>query len=410
MEPTLKGGSLPGTNLYGAHTLIGNWYETQQDPRYCPQRAKLLSDQEQHWQSENQHSMGHSGSRSLRAEPKRWQAPPDDTSTWQTETSSQFTTPAERKPLERFFLGGKSLIRQDPRPMEEQVAEYTEKWTKNSLKHRAKMTTESGRSFVTPTHAVHANLRLFGIPTVDKVRERIWRRAGKAGFRGLARVLKIMDDNGNRKLDRYELMNGLQTYGLNFTPSEMDDIMNYFDTDGSGTITITEFVRTLRGPMSQERRDFVAMAYDLLDTNGDQTVTFAEVRRLYDVSKHPDVLSKSKTAEQVLQEFIQCWDKNGDSTVEFDEFVDYYEDISTGIDDDRYFELMIRNAWHISGGEGVCANTSCRRVLVVHTDGRQTVEEIKNDLGIGPDDIAKMDANLRQQGITDIKKINLYSG
>ena len=36
------------------------------------------------------------------------------------------------------------------------------------------------------------------------------------------------------------------------------------------------------------------------------------------------------------------------------------------IDSDKYFELMIRNAWHISGGTGQAANTSCRRVLVIH--------------------------------------------
>lgn len=41
----------------------------------------------------------------------------------------------------------------------------------------------------------------------------------------------------------------------------------------------------------------------------------------------------------------------------------------------------MRNAWHISGGQGVCGNTTCRRVLVTHADGTQTVEEIPNDLG-----------------------------
>lgn len=68
---------------------------------------------------------------------------------------------------------------------------------------------------------------------------------------------------------------------------------------------------------------------------------------------------------------------------------------------------MIRNAWRISGGEGWCANTSCRRVLVTHKDGSQSVREIKDDLGIGPNDLDKMKVNLMRQGITDIKRIEM---
>ncbi len=45
--------------------------------------------------------------------------------------------------------------------------------------------------------------------------------------------------------------------------------------------------------------------------------------------------------------------------------------MSASVDDDDYFELVIRNAWHISGGEGWCANTTCKRVLVLHEDGSQ---------------------------------------
>ena len=64
------------------------------------------------------------------------------------------------------------------------------------------------------------------------------------------------------------------------------------------------------------------------------------------------------------------------------EFEQYYSNVSSSIDDDDYFELMMRNAWHISGGEGWCANSSNKRVLVTHADGSQTVEEVKDDLGV----------------------------
>ena len=111
----------------------------------------------------------------------------------------------------------------------------------------------------------------------------------------------------------------------------------------------------------------------------------------------------------MLQDFTAGWDKNQDNQITEREFCDYYNDISAGIDDDQYFELMIRNAWHISGGEGAAENTSCRRVLVIHTDGSETIEEIKNDLGIGAHDKEKMLQNLLAQGVTDIKHVRPYA-
>ena len=61
------------------------------------------------------------------------------------------------------------------------------------------------------------------------------------------------------------------------------------------------------------------------------------------------------------------------------------------------------------GGEGAAENTSCRRVLVTYKDGRQLIEEIKNDLGIGANDKEKMRAALEKQGCRDIVKIDLYN-
>ena len=78
--------------------------------------------------------------------------------------------------------------------------------------------------------------------------------------------------------------------------------------------------------------------------------------------------------------------KDKDAIITKSEFENYYANLSASIDKDDYFELMIRNAWHISGGEGWCENTTNRRVLVTHADGRQTVEEIKNDMGLRADD------------------------
>ena len=249
--------------------------------------------------------------------------------------------------------------------------------------------------------------RTTGHAIIDDVVKKILARGGKNGFRSLARILRVMDDDGSKSLNRYELQNGLNTYGIFPSQVEMDDLLVFFDADGSGQISLSEFVRAVRGEMSAYRRDLVLQAYALLDANSDGTVTIADIKRLYDTARHPEVLAGIKTAKEVMVDFIAGWDRDDDGCVTQREFLEYYSDLSAAIDNDQYFELMIRNAWHISGGEGAAQNTSCRRVLVTHLDGTQTVEEIQNDLGISIKDKEKMLQKLIAQGVTDIKRIDL---
>ena len=70
---------------------------------------------------------------------------------------------------------------------------------------------------------------------------------------------------------------------------------------------------------------------------------------------------------------------------------------------------MIRNAWHISGGEGWSANTANKRVLVTGGDGRQRVVEVANDLGLRQGDSAEAMRRLRSQGV-DVTGVDMKGG
>lgn len=66
--------------------------------------------------------------------------------------------------------------------------------------------------------------------------------------------------------------------------------------------------------------------------------------------------SGKKTEEQILLEFLETFEahhaqRNNDAPdhiVTRDEFEEYYNNISASIDDDRYFETMMNNAWKIN--------------------------------------------------------------
>eukprot|EP00759_Apiculatamorpha_spiralis_P003984 PhF_6_TR12261/c0_g1_i1/m.19429 len=246
-----------------------------------------------------------------------------------------------------------------------------------------------------------------GDPLIDTFREKVQERSGRSGFRGLVCVLRQLDNNGDRKLSKEELSEGLRMFKMDQNPQDLDRLFRYFDRDKSGSISVTEFVRGIRPEMPPCRRDLVLQAYSLLDANCDGNVTMEDIKTLFDASHHPEVISGKRTADSVYEEFCKSWDKDGDKTVSKAEFIDYYTDISAGIDSNQYFELMIRNAWHMSGGQGVAQNTTCLRVLVTYDDGRQAVVEVKNDLGLNRRDKDAIIRRLTQQGVKGIKEIQL---
>lgn len=76
------------------------------------------------------------------------------------------------------------------------------------------------------------------------------------------------------------------------------------------------------------------------------------------------------------------------------------------MDEDDYFELMMRNAWHLAGGAGVTENTTNIRVLVTHADGSKTIETVTQDIGLKRSDLAGIQGRLTKQGITDIVSVS----
>lgn len=250
-----------------------------------------------------------------------------------------------------------------------------------------------------------------GLACIMKTLKLQLKARGAKGMVGLGRKFRIMDDDGSKSLCLTEFKKAMGEMELNLSDKDMRLLFEYFDKDESGSINFEEFLQGVRDPMVPRRIALVHLAFDLLDTDGSGTVEVDEIRDKFDASKHPDVIRGKSTADEVLEEFLSTFEggdsKEKDGKVSKDEFEQYYHSLSSSIDDDDYFELMIRNAWHISGGTGQCANSSNRRVLVTHEDGTQTVEEVKDDLGIKKTDsnkIAEQRIKAKKIETTDTRK------
>lgn len=208
---------------------------------------------------------------------------------------------------------------------------------------------------------------------LNKIKAELLRR-GASGIRGLGIVFRRMDRSRDNFLDKGEFEWALRENGHILSPVDTEQLFKYFDKNHDGKISYDEFLVKLRGDLNERRKRLVGLAYQKLDKNHDGQVTVDDLRLAYDVSFHPDFKSGTKTSDQILREFMGQWDTiKSDGIVSLEEFEEYYKDISASVDLDDEFELMIRNAWHIEGGEGWCENTTIPRYLETDANGTQRV-------------------------------------
>lgn len=105
------------------------------------------------------------------------------------------------------------------------------------------------------------------------------------GIRGIARIFKAMDDNGNRNLDVDDFRWGLIDFGISVSKEEAAEILVHFDKDKNGSVNFDEFLRAVKGDtLNEKRAALVKQAYEKLDVNSDQSVRLDDIAQLYDAS------------------------------------------------------------------------------------------------------------------------------
>ncbi|MBA0686499.1 hypothetical protein Goari_014098 [Gossypium aridum] len=131
-------------------------------------------------------------------------------------------------------------------------------------------------------------------------------------------VFNKFDKNGDGKICRDELKSTLSALGFSFSSDEVDLIMLEMDKDGNGYIDVEEFIAFhgisgIDGDEKQCDNKELKDAFDIYDLNKDGLISANE---LHAVLKRLG----EKYSLSDCQRMISQVDKDGDGSVDFEEF------------------------------------------------------------------------------------------
>ena len=142
------------------------------------------------------------------------------------------------------------------------------------------------------------------------------------------KLFNQIDKNGDGKISKDELFNGLQPYKKEISDDELrkqvDIIFNNIDSDHNGYLEYEEFVRAAIDKDHFLSVNFLQFAFNYFDKDHDGEITLEEVKNKFFLS---DKNKNNAKAQEQLQKSFNEIDINGDGKLSFEEFGKMMENI-----------------------------------------------------------------------------------
>jgi len=193
--------------------------------------------------------------------------------------------------------------------------------------------------------------------SIDEIIDIIKNKIKMRGIRCLISLennFRSLDDDNSQTINFDSFESSAQDFRFGITFEEIEKLFDYFDKERNGRIDYDEFIRRIRGQMSDSRKNIVEEIFNTLEPDQEGFVHINKVNQMFNPENHPDVLSGKRNPNEVYQEFVDTFEGNhnylnGDEAqfgnVDIDEFCDYYDSVSMMIDSDSEFEDMLRGVW-----------------------------------------------------------------
>ena len=184
------------------------------------------------------------------------------------------------------------------------------------------------------------------------------KKRGSRGILGMRRAFMIYDEENTKSLTFDNFYKYITSFLIPISRNDSKNLFRLYDNKNSGVINYDDLINDMVEKLNESRRNFVNNAFNKLDEGRKGVLNMNVIRGGFIPQGHPDVINGKKTEQEVLAEFLDNFDYHfnllnqgrnpDDEEVTNQEFIDFYRYISSGIDDDNYFNKMISGVWGLN--------------------------------------------------------------
>ena len=164
------------------------------------------------------------------------------------------------------------------------------------------------------------------------------------------------------KITFNDFVNIFEIQHINLPNSDIKNIFNTFiSKSNKNYLDFSAFIRNYKKELNQNKLECVEQVFSNIDTNENDKVPLNLIRKKFKANKHPDVLNGLKKEEDIILEFLDCFNinyeilnldfkiqksVNNSRFVDFEIFANFYEYVSYIYPDDKEFENIVYLSWN----------------------------------------------------------------
>ena len=163
----------------------------------------------------------------------------------------------------------------------------------------------------------------------------------------------------------------IEIFNITMSKQSINSIFDYFDKDKKNVIKYDDLIKEIIGNISDNREIIIKKVFNSFNKDNNNNISINDLKQKYRAYNHPEVKNNLKSEKEVFYEFLESIDifKNYKNTINgqnynnnalsYQEFLEYYKEISISIKDDIIFENLLKSCWNIDNqNENDIYNTS----------------------------------------------------